>query len=57
MVLEWCEWEHEEDNSIAENHPPTITALRNCGLLKYFRISGMRAVRLLEYHVHMWDPN
>jgi hypothetical protein len=56
MVLEWCEREHKEDNSIAENHLPTIAALRNYGLLKYFRILGMRAqVRLLEYLVHMWD--
>jgi hypothetical protein len=58
MVLEWHEREHEEDNSISENHPPTIATLRNCGLLKYFRILGMRAqVRLLEYLVHMWDPD
>jgi hypothetical protein len=58
MVLEWPKREHEEDNSIAGNHPPTIAALRNCGLLKYFRIPGMRAqIRLLEYLVHMWDPD
>jgi hypothetical protein len=56
MVLEWHEREHEEDNTIAENHPPTISALGDCGLLKYFRIPGMRAqVSLLEYLVHMWD--
>jgi hypothetical protein len=56
MVLEWRKREHEEDNSISENHSPTISTLRNCGLLKYFRIPGMRAqVRLLEYLVHMWD--
>jgi hypothetical protein len=58
MVLEWREREHEEDNSNAKNHPPTIAALRDCGLLKDFRISGMRAqVRLLEYLVCMWDPH
>jgi hypothetical protein len=58
MVLEWHEWEKEEDNSIAGNHPPTIATLRNCGLLKYFRIPSMRAqIRLLEYLVHMWDPD
>ena len=58
MVLEWREREHEEDNANAENHPPTIAALRECGLLKYFRIPGMRAqVRLLEYLVRMWDPD
>jgi hypothetical protein len=58
MVLKWREREHEKDNSIVENHLPTIAALRNCGLLKYFRILGMRAqFRLLEYLVHMWDPD
>jgi hypothetical protein len=58
MVLEWREREHEEDDAIARNHPATIAALRDCGLLKFFRIWGMRAqVRLLEYLVHMWDPS
>jgi hypothetical protein len=56
MVLEWHEREHEENNAMAENHPPTIASLRDCGLLKYFCILGMRAqVRLLEYLVCMWD--
>jgi hypothetical protein len=58
MVLEWREREHEDDNNAAENHPATIAALRNCGLLKYFRIPGMRAqVRLLEHLIQMWDPD
>jgi hypothetical protein len=52
------EREHEEDNAISRNRPPTIVALRNRGLLKYFRIPGMRAqIRLLEYLAHMWDPD
>ena len=56
MVLKWREREHEDDNSITENHPQTIASLRYCGLLKYFRIPGMRAqVRLLEHLVRMWD--
>jgi hypothetical protein len=56
MVLEWHEREHEEDDAIARNNPGTIASLRDCGLLKFFRIPGMRAqVRLLEYLVHMWD--
>jgi hypothetical protein len=58
MVLEWREREHEEDNAMDDNHPPTIAALRDCGLLKYFHIPGMRAeVKLLEYFVRMWDPD
>jgi hypothetical protein len=57
MVLEWREREHEDDNA-TENHPSTLAALRYCGLLKYFRISGMRdQVRLLEHLVRMWDPD
>jgi hypothetical protein len=40
------------------NDPGTVMALRQCGLLKFFRIQGMRAqLRLLEYLVHMWDVN
>jgi hypothetical protein len=58
MVLEWREMEHEEDNAITKNNPPTIAALRNCGLLKYFHIPSMRAqIRLLEYLVYMLDPD
>ena len=58
MVLEWREREHEDDNATAENHPATIASLRDCGLLKYFRIPGMRAqVHLLEHLVQMWDPD
>jgi hypothetical protein len=58
MVLEWREREHEDDNDTAKNHPQTIATLRDCGLLKYFRIPGMRAqVRLLEHLVRMWDPD
>jgi hypothetical protein len=58
MVLEWREREQEDENNAAENHPQTIAALRNCGLLKYFRIPGMTAqVRLLEHLIQMWDPD
>jgi hypothetical protein len=33
-------------------------ALRECGLLKFFKVQEMRAqLRLLEYLVHMWDVN
>jgi hypothetical protein len=32
--------------------------LRQCGLLNFFKIQGMRSqLRLLEYLVHMWDVN
>jgi len=55
-MLEWREREHEDDEFMALNDPGTINALRQCGLLKKFKIQGMRAqLRLLEYLVHMWD--
>jgi hypothetical protein len=55
-MLEWREREHEEDDSIVGNDPGTVATLQDCGLLKFFRIPGMRAqLRLLEYLVHMRD--
>jgi hypothetical protein len=57
-MLEWREREHEEEYYIAGHDPGTINALWQCGLLKFFKIQGMRAqLRLLEYLVHMWDVN
>jgi hypothetical protein len=40
MVLEWREREHEEDNANAENHPPTIAALKRLWSLKIFPYPG-----------------
>jgi hypothetical protein len=55
-MLEWREREHEEDDVIARNDSGIVVSLRECGLLKIFRIPGMRAqLGLLEYLVHMWD--
>jgi hypothetical protein len=55
-MLEWREPEHEDDESMALNDPRTLDALRQCGLLKFFKVQGMRSQqRLLEYLVHMWD--
>jgi hypothetical protein len=57
-MLEWHEREHEEEDYFVGNDPGTVMALRQCGLLKFFKIQGMRAqLRLLEYLVHMWDVN
>jgi hypothetical protein len=56
MMLEWREREHEEDDAIVVNDLGIVVALQECGILKIFRIPGMRAqLRLLEYLVHMWD--
>jgi hypothetical protein len=57
-MLKWREWENEEEDYFAKNDPGTVMALRQCGLLMFFKIQGMRAqLRLLEYMVHMWDVN
>jgi hypothetical protein len=57
-MLKWSEREHEEEYYFVGNDPGIVMALRQCGLLKFFKIQGMRAqLRLLEYLVHMWDVN
>ena len=43
MVIEWREQEHEGAGNEALDHPDIVNALRQCGLLKYFHISSMRA--------------
>ena len=56
MVLEWREREHEMMDQEAFQIPPTIQALRNSGLFKFFCTSPMRAnVRILEFLVSYWD--
>ena len=57
MVITWNECEHEEEDMIALHDQGTVTALRNCGLLKIFRISSMRQqINLLQYFFNAWDP-
>jgi hypothetical protein len=57
-MLEWQEREHEEEDYFFVNDLVLVMALQQCGLLKKFKIQGMRAqMRLLEYQVHMWDVN
>ena len=58
MVIEWREQEHEGANKKALNHPDTVNALRQCGLLKYFHISAMRSeTSLLQLLIGYWDPD
>ena len=57
-MLEWHERDHEEEDYFVRNDLGMLMALRQCGLLKLFKIQGMRAqLRLLENLVHMWDVN
>ena len=42
---------------ISLNDLVAVRSLREYGLLKYFRLSGMRQqMELLEFLVHSWDP-
>jgi len=55
-MLEWRERENEDEYYFVENDSRMVNSLWQCGLLKLFKIQGMRAeMRLLEYLVHMWD--
>ena len=57
MTITWRERENEEQNMITLNDLGTVRALRDCGLLKYFRLSSMRTqIELLEFLVCSWDP-
>ena len=57
MVVTWREREHEEENMISLHDQGIVDALRNRGLLKFFRISSMRQqISLLQYFLDAWDP-
>lgn len=56
MVVIWHEREHEEEDMIALHDRGTVDALKNCGLLKFFRIYMMRQhINLLQYFLDAWD--
>ena len=58
MVIEWREREHEGADNEALNHPDTVDALRQCGLLKYFQISSMSLeTSSLQLLIGYWDPD
>ena len=41
---------------VSLNNPGIVEALTNCGLLQYFKLSGMRQqIKLLQFLVHAWD--
>lgn len=57
MVIIWREREHEEQYVIALSNPGTVEALRDCGLLKYLKLSNLRQqMNLLRFLVQSWDP-
>jgi hypothetical protein len=50
-MLEWQERENEEKYYIAGNDPNTVMELRECGLLKFFKVQGMRAQLIILEHL------
>ena len=56
MVLEWREREHEDMDQESLQDAPTVNALRQSGLLKFFCTSPIWSnVRLLEFLINYWD--
>ena len=55
-MIEWREREHEDFDRRILNNPPSMAALRNCGLVKFFEVPGMRAQpALLQHIIGLWD--
>ena len=56
MLLEWREREHETIDQDALRSAPTVHALQQSGLLKFFCTSPMRSnVHLLAFFINYWD--
>ena len=52
VTITWREREHEEKDMIALNDLGTVIGLRDCGLLKYSKLSRVRQqIELLEFLV------
>ena len=55
-MLEWREREYEDMDQQALRNDPTVNALRQSGLLKFFCTSPMQSnVSLLEFLINYWD--
>ena len=56
MVI-WKERKHDNDDTFSERNAGCIAALRDCGLLNFFRTPNMVShEHLLEHILHMWNP-
>lgn len=54
LVIEWHEREHEVEDDATLKDANAVNALRNCRILKFFKIPNMRAQkpflrRLIDY--------
>jgi hypothetical protein len=55
-MIDWKENDHEFNDIISLQDPQERVDLRNCILLKYFKLQNMRKkVLLLEYLIGLWD--
>jgi len=55
-MIEWKECEHDFDDIAALKNPQARVALRNYGLLKYFKLQKMKKeVLLRDYLIGLWD--
>ena len=56
-IVFWKERQHNEDDATTARYVGCLGALRDCGLLKFFRNPSMVShPRLLEHILHMWNP-
>lgn len=57
-MIEWRERENEDVDCRILNNPPSMAALRNCGLVKFFEVPSMRAQpALLQHIINLWDAD
>jgi hypothetical protein len=58
MYVHWREREHEDIDILVDEDPAAITALKQCGLWKFYQCPLMRAQpRLLNALVDYWHPD
>ena len=58
MVIEWKEWEHNEENEISMGNERCMEALRDYGLKKLFLTLCLHAQsELLQYLINIWDED
>jgi hypothetical protein len=55
-MIKWKEREHELNDVASLQSPRSRAALRNCGLLKFFKMQKMKKeILLLEYMIGLWN--
>jgi hypothetical protein len=58
MYVHWREREHEDIDFLVSYDPIFVIVLSQCGLLRFFQCSFLRAQhRLLNSLIYYWHPN